>query len=810
MLRRLTKITAFKLALLIGLVFAVTHFMYRATENRHAPFTLVEAWDAKALDAKFKVRGPVPSSGRVTIAGIDEVSLQRYGLWPWRRELVGKALKNLNDAGAAAIGVDIWFADADRHAAHLSVNRMIDAALGQLPDPAGDLAAAGWSGSPDRLVELRGSFDSMRLADPDVVFADFLRESPKVVLGASGYPTPEAIARADKTVLQRDEQALERFTFTDVYAFGFDPETKQEIKGTRWSPLFKTKASAFPQLRALLGVELSLPAITAATANVGLIDTEPDEDGTIRKYPLISRLKERIVPSLALQTAAVAMGGRVVPLMDPEASTDSISYAGLMPLDGTMNGAAKIPLDPKQARYLIDYPGSFRAVVDGKPLFQTISFADAVDGTFDVQKVKGQIILVGATVAGTFDQRVTPFDSMSPGVYTHAAVIDNILTGSFLQQSLGVALFEVLILLLLALAFGLVVPRFEAYYWQAVFMLGAFAAYLALDLQLFKAGYELSTVVPMMEIACLFAGMLLFKLVVTDREKRQTRTAFQHYLAPSVLDDMVKNPDKLKLGGEKRELTVFFSDIRGFTTISERLPAEELSKLLNEYLTPMSNIVFKHQGTLDKYMGDAVMAFWGAPMEQPDHALRGCTAAIEMMKTLDVLRAQWKAAGRPDIQIGIGLNSGPMSVGNMGSNMFFNYTVMGDNVNLGSRLEGTNKAYGTNIIISEFTFAKVKGQVVARELGSVRVKGKKLPVGIYELRGLGTPPPAEAAVIADFEAGIAAYRARNWDEAEARFKKVLETWKDDGPSAHYLEDTEDKRRHPPAEGWDGVYEMKTK
>jgi adenylate cyclase len=201
------------------------------------------------------------------------------------------------------------------------------------------------------------------------------------------------------------------------------------------------------------------------------------------------------------------------------------------------------------------------------------------------------------------------------------------------------------VLLALALAFGLFVPRFEAYYWQAVFMLGAFGAYLALDFELFKAGYELSTVVPMMEIACLFAAMLLFKLVVTDREKRQTRTAFQHYLAPSVLDDMVKNPDKLKLGGEKRELTVFFSDIRGFTTISERLPARSSPGCSTSTSPPCRTSCSSTRAPLDKYMGDAIMAFWGAPMEQPDHALRGCTAAIEMMTTLEGLRAQWRAQG---------------------------------------------------------------------------------------------------------------------------------------------------------------------
>ena len=202
-------------------------------------------------------------------------------------------------------------------------------------------------------------------------------------------------------------------------------------------------------------------------------------------------------------------------------------------------------------------------------------------------------------------------------------------------------------LLLLALAFGLIIPRFDAYYWQLLFMALVGGGYVALDFALFCRGVALATIMPLSEMALLFVGLIVFKLVITDREKRQVRTAFQHYLAPSVLEDMVKNPDKLKLGGEKRELTVFFSDIRGFTTISERLPADELARLLNEYLTPMSNLVFKHQGTLDKYMGDAIMAFWGAPMEQPDHALRACVAAVEMLKELDTLRAQWRAQGGP-------------------------------------------------------------------------------------------------------------------------------------------------------------------
>jgi adenylate cyclase len=341
-------------------------------------------------------------------------------------------------------------------------------------------------------------------------------------------------------------------------------------------------------------------------------------------------------------------------------------------------------------------------------------------------------------------------------------------------------------------------------------MVGVGALYLVADMMLFRSGYLLSTIMPLSEIVVLSFSMIFFNYVVADREKRQVRTAFQYYLTKSVMEEMLKHPEKLKLGGDKRELTVLFSDIRGFTTISERLPPEELVRTLNEYLTPMTDLVFKHEGTLDKYMGDAIMAVWGAPLTQEDHALRACAAAVEMLEKLKELCKRWAEQGRPLIDIGIGINSGHMAVGNMGSDMRFDYTVMGDNVNLGSRLEGTNKEYGTRIIISEFTFALVKGKVVARELGSVRVKGKKKPVGIYELRGIGAPQGQEAQAIELFSQGLLAYRARDWDGAEKALRAVEAAWPGDGPTSHYLDDIAEKRASPPAEGWDGVYEMKHK
>jgi adenylate cyclase len=276
------------------------------------------------------------------------------------------------------------------------------------------------------------------------------------------------------------------------------------------------------------------------------------------------------------------------------------------------------------------------------------------------------------------------------------------------------------------------------------------------------------------------------------------------------MEEILKDPSRLKLGGEKKNLTVMFSDIRGFTTISEKLSPQQLVQLLNEYLTAMTDIVFKYDGLLDKYIGDAIMAVWGDAVEQPDHALRGCRTALDMMRALSALQEKWQREGWPHVDIGIGLNSGDMVVGNMGSDMRFDYTVMGDNVNLSSRLEGINKEYGTHIVISEFTYERVKEILFCRELDSVRVKGKKLPVKIYELIGDRKEAAAHQEAIQRFEAGLAQYKEGRWDEAMALFRETLTLRPGDPPSQLYMNRCESLKANPPEGEWDGVFTMTKK
>jgi adenylate cyclase len=389
------------------------------------------------------------------------------------------------------------------------------------------------------------------------------------------------------------------------------------------------------------------------------------------------------------------------------------------------------------------------------------------------------------TLVGQYDQVVTPFRNVEAGIYAHAAMLSSILSGRFLQRGVSAVLAELIFILGVGLFLGLVLPR-AAPWLKAAVPLGLAAAWILLVQLALRGGVVLASALPLANVFSVAFAVVFVGYLSTDREKARLRRTFRYYVGESVMTEMLDHPDLLRLGGEKRDCTVLFSDIRGFTSLSESMAPEALVKFINGYLSPMTRIVFEEGGTLDKYIGDALMAFWGAPVPQEDHALRACRTALRFLDALEQLRRSWRAEGLPEIEIGVGINSGPMVVGNMGSDLRFDYTVMGDAVNMASRLEGANKIFHTTIIVSEETWTRIASQATGRRLGSLRLRGRSEAVRVWELLALRPPTAEEQATIAGFEAAVDALAARKVQEAEAGFQAVLTARPDDRVARRYL------------------------
>ncbi len=396
--------------------------------------------------------------------------------------------------------------------------------------------------------------------------------------------------------------------------------------------------------------------------------------------------------------------------------------------------------------------------------------------------------------------------------YYSANVIDNILHQGFLIRGANQELLDLALIFLFGIPLGiwmaLVNPRWM---W---FGLGLLVPFVGMNYWAFLRGQGLNFSLPFLTIVSNVLLVALYRALVEEKEKRKVRGAFQQYLSPEVVRRLLENPKQVE--PRKTEVTVMFSDVRGFSAISEQLDAQELALFLNEYLTDMTRIVFDHQGTLDKYIGDAVMAFWGAPFEEPQHAAHACTTALKMMSRIRELQEKWKREGKPHLDVGVGLNSGIASVGNMGSVLRYGYTAMGDAVNLSSRLEALNREYGTHIIVGETTFAESRSAgFLFRELDLIRVKGKLRPVKIYELiaqlDGDTAPSAKELADWKDrielFARARTFYQKREWSEAWKVFNAVLVRWPDDGPARLFLERCKEFRAAGPGADWDGVYIM---
>lgn len=573
---------------------------------------------------------------------------------------------------------------------------------------------------------------------------------------------------------------------------------------------------------------LNTPVVAKGTKHTGFFNTEQDMDGTIRSKILLARSGNLILPSIALKAYLVANGYNASPKLGYNAATQLKEVTDLeITNNETGDRVFSIPVDG-QGRQLLNYAGQ-------QKMFPYLSFADLVSDTPDVMVeqrmwdpkskrwevtttkhkkadfIKDKIFVVGATATGIFDLRVTPFEENYPGAETHLNAIDNMIQRNFFTAPPNERVYMPLLLLALGLFLSVSLAYLGAV--SGLLLTAALTASIALVDQyyLFKHGQIVSIIWPLFLTGVIYVSMTFYRYLTEERGKKELKQTFQKYVSPAIVNEILAHPKNIELGGKKVNLTVMFSDVRGFTTISEKLDPRALSDLLNSYLTPMTELVFKNQGTLDKYMGDAIMAFFGAPIPYPEHAKYACRCALQSVNKLLELQKEFEKKGLPKIDIGIGLNTGEVSVGNMGSETVRSYTVMGDAVNLASRLEGINKQYGTRIILSEMTYAEVKDNFVCREVDRVRVKGKVLPVKIYELISEERVPSATIAEsLKWFHEGYEHYHAKAWQKGIDSFTKAHDLSPGDPVSKLYIERCEDYLIHPPEPDWDGVFVMKTK
>ncbi len=473
------------------------------------------------------------------------------------------------------------------------------------------------------------------------------------------------------------------------------------------------------------------PDLSAASKGIGFANIFPGPDNINRAMPLLIKWNGWYYPNIDLLVVMEYFG---IGNKDMEIKWGKYIKLKNLPLAkmAKPNDQREIIIPIDNRGFMdINFIGGFGCYAD-YPFAYFCKDGDMLKGNPPNTSLKDKIVLVAAySVTGiATDEKQSPYGAMF-GIEHHANTLNTILNQDFLFRMTDMQ--NLIVLLVIALVLGLLLPRLSIVWSLAItgifLILYIVGAYFLFDI----FNYIVALATPVIQVGFMFTLIITYRVLTEQREKRYIRQTFSKFVSKTVVDELLKKPEMLKLGGEKKILSVLFSDIRGFTTLSERMTPEHLVDHLNHYLQAMTDIVIKYDGTLDKYVGDEIMAFWGAPIPQNNHALLSCKAAIEMMTKLKEMNTHWRQEGKDAINIGIGINTGEMIVGNVGSSSRMDYTLIGDNVNLGARLEGTNKIYSTNIIISEYTYEQVKEQVIVRELDLIRVKGKDRPVTIYEL-----------------------------------------------------------------------------
>ncbi|MEW6358733.1 MAG: adenylate/guanylate cyclase domain-containing protein [Planctomycetota bacterium] len=753
------------IALLIALCCAVLVLLVWWQERSEDPFfRFFRLAELASLNARFLARGPLTPCEDVVIVALDETTLEQMESYPLPRGVYAKLVDTLAGAGAKAVAFDVIFAEPQNKE---DLERL-DALITQWEKNPGVQRTEGEKRYIAELKEARQEID-----EDGKLAAALARATEKqvwVTLAIEFVKAGDETARfKGRKITEQEERLLRDFIYVQKI-----PKNKEERE-----ELLKV----YPPVEAV-GVLPVIPKIAANCAGLAYVGFTPDHDGVLRYETLCTRFRDNFYMPIPIRAAWQFM----VPDLD-----DSKLWIDFF--KGVQIADVHIPADSKH-RMLINYCGP-----DGT--FPTYPLYDVLTGKVPGEKLKGKLVFIGATAMGTGDFIVTPFTARLPGVEKHANVVDNILKRRFLTRGLAAAATDIAAIILLGLSLGTVLPLLAPVSGLA-FMLILVTGWLGYAHYAFYAhGVWHNIIYPLLTIFLCFGLITLYRFAVEDKRRREVKRLFERYMDPAVVHEMLKHVDQIKLGGDSMGVTVLFSDVAGFTRISENLNSEGVINLLNRYFTPLTDIILKYGGYINKYQGDAIVAAFCVPLEATDHAVRACSAAIDCQKRVEELGREFEAQGLPAMPTRIGLSSGAATVGNIGSAQKFEYTVIGDSINLGQRLEAANKEFGTRTLIGGYTYHAAKDRIAVRDLGLISVVGRDQPVHIYELLDYaGRLSEEQKNLIAVFEKGLASFQERKWSEAKDCFREALKIAQDDGPSQRFIGLCDEFEQNPPPANWD--------
>jgi adenylate cyclase len=701
----------------------------------------------KVFDGFQQITPREKSQQRVAIIDLDDESLEEIGQWPWPRDQIAKLMLKLKKYGVVAVANDIVFAEPDRT-------------------------------NPGLIA------DSMRGLDKET--KEKLKKMP------SNDETYARVIKAYNVVLGQSTQQR----ILD------EGEQRKSLK-TQWAKRNRSRVKGLqpePYLWSFASIVRNIEVLEDAAKGIGVFTFKPSVDGIVRQVPLVVRVGDTMYPTLALELYRVAT----------QQTTMAIDY-GPGGISGVKLKGLEIPTDAFGQIWMKFGKHDRSLYVSAKDILN----AKGEEAKKVKERLAGRLAFFGTSAIGLLDIKATPLDAAIPGVEVHAQLLQNILDKNYLARPSWSTGAELVAMILVGAMMILLVPFLGAI-WTLVAALVTVVILLVLSWWVYDAhGLLLDMVFPAIGIFIVTVVLTYLNYMREERERRQVRGAFSRYMSPDLVAQLAEDPSRLTLGGEMREMSVLFADIRGFTTISEQFDAVGLTKFINRYLTPMTNVILARKGTIDKYMGDCIMAFWNAPLDDPDHARNAVRSALAMFEESDKMNVELKREAEEEnkkyipLRIGAGVNTGVICVGNMGSDMRFDYSVLGDEVNLGSRLEGQSKNYGVDIVIGENTVAYVQDFAVL-QLDRIQVKGKTVPVDIFCVLG-----DEEVNQRAEFqqlrerhEAMLTAYKAQDWEALKRIIGECRELGKDYRLDVLY--DLYDERReeylaNPPGEDWDGVF-----